>query len=74
MSLPAPARRSALGDLRQIARDFVASRDLLVQLTLRDVRIRYKQAVLGFAWALLLPITIVLAGLVVRVAISFASG
>jgi lipopolysaccharide transport system permease protein len=54
--------------------DFLHSRDLLVQLTLRDIRIRYKQAAFGFAWALLLPITIILAGLLIRVAISVASG
>lgn len=70
---PAP-RRHVWSDLRQIVRDFAGSRDLLVQLTLRDIRIRYKQAVLGFAWALLIPVTIVLAGLVVRIAISYASG
>jgi ABC-type polysaccharide/polyol phosphate export permease len=70
---PAP-QRSVLSDLREIVADFRRSRDLLVQLTLRDIRVRYKQAALGFAWALLLPITIVLAGLAVRVAISVASG
>lgn len=70
---PPPTRRSLASDLRTIATDLVASRDLLVQLTLRDIRIRYKQAVLGFAWALVLPLAIVLAGLVVRIAISVAS-
>lgn len=70
---PTP-QRSAIADLRDIVADFRRSRDLLVQLTLRDIRIRYKQAILGFAWALLLPLTIVLAGLAVRVAISVASG
>jgi lipopolysaccharide transport system permease protein len=67
-------QRGALRDLREIAVDFGRSRDLLTQLTLRDIRIRYKQAALGFAWALVLPVTIVLAGLAVRVAISYASG
>jgi ABC-type polysaccharide/polyol phosphate export permease len=71
----APTRhRSVLSDLREIAHDFVRSRDLLVQLTLRDIRIRYKQAALGFAWALVLPVTIILAGLAVRAAIAYASG
>lgn len=63
-----------LRDLREIFGDFRGSRDLLTQLTLRDVRIRYKQAALGFLWALVLPIAIILAGLAVRAAISFASG
>lgn len=71
----APVRqRSALRDFREIIADFRRSRDLLTQLTLRDIRVRYKQAALGFAWALVIPVTIVLAGLAVRVAISYASG
>jgi ABC-type polysaccharide/polyol phosphate export permease len=67
-------RRGVLADLREIARDLVHGRELLLQLTLRDIRVRYKQAVFGFAWALCIPITIVLAGLAVRVAIAYASG
>jgi lipopolysaccharide transport system permease protein len=71
---PAPAKRTLFGDLRDIFKDFANSRDLIVQLTLRDIKIRYKQAAFGFAWALLLPIAIICAGLAVRVAISVASG
>ncbi|HET9982347.1 MAG TPA: ABC transporter permease [Longimicrobiales bacterium] len=76
---PAPraaagARRGAVADLRQIVRELVQSRDLLVQLTLRDIRIRYKQAVLGFAWALVLPVVVVLAGFAVRLAIAYTAG
>jgi ABC-type polysaccharide/polyol phosphate export permease len=41
-------------------------REMLYQLTLRDVRIRYKQAVLGFGWALFMPLMVVLAGCLVR--------
>jgi len=67
-------QRSALRDLREIASDLRQSRDLLTQLTLRDIRVRYKQAAFGFAWALVIPVTIVLAGLAVRAAISYASG
>jgi ABC-type polysaccharide/polyol phosphate export permease len=63
-----------LHDLREIVTDFWVYRDLLVQLTLRDVKIRYKQSVMGFAWAVLMPLLIVLAGIVVRVAMSYLSG
>jgi hypothetical protein len=31
-------------------------RELLFQMTLRDLLLRYKQAVMGFAWALLMPL------------------
>ncbi|MGV3710955.1 MAG: ABC transporter permease [Gemmatimonas sp.] len=51
-----------------------AARELVVQFTLRDITIRYAQAVMGFAWALLMPILIVAAGLVFRLAFSNASG
>jgi ABC-type polysaccharide/polyol phosphate export permease len=47
------------------------ARDLLTQLTLRDVRIRYKQAVMGFAWAILMPMLIVGAGALVRFAMAY---
>lgn len=59
-----------LADYAEIARDYVAYRDLLWQLTLRDIRIRYKQAVMGFLWALFMPMLIVGAGLIVRLAIA----
>jgi ABC-type polysaccharide/polyol phosphate export permease len=49
-------------------------RDLLVQLATRDVRIRYKQAAMGFAWAVLTPLLIVGAGALVRVAIVTMTG
>lgn len=43
-------------------------------MTLRDIRIRYKQTVMGFAWAILMPATVVLAGLVVRYVMARLSG
>jgi ABC-type polysaccharide/polyol phosphate export permease len=51
-----------------------ARRDLMLQLASRDVRIRYKQAAMGFAWAILMPILIVGAGTLVRVAIVTMTG
>ncbi len=49
-------------------------RDLLFMLTLRDLRIRYKQAVMGFLWAIFMPLVAILSGVIVKVAISFVSG
>lgn len=37
-------------------RELVAYRDLLVQFVLRDVSARYKQTVLGYAWAVIRPV------------------
>jgi ABC-type polysaccharide/polyol phosphate export permease len=71
---PIEARKTVLGDLREIFTELRACGDLIQQLTLRDIRIRYKQAVLGFLWALLIPAAVVLAGMAVRVAVSVAAG
>ena len=49
-------------------------RGLLYELTRRDIRVRYKQTVLGFAWAMLLPSLIVLAGGMVRYAMAYVGG
>jgi ABC-type polysaccharide/polyol phosphate export permease len=50
------------------------SRDLVMQFIQRDLTVRYVQAVMGFAWALLMPILIVCAGLVFRLVVSTLSG
>ncbi len=74
--IPPPAvRQSAAQALREIAVDELwQHRELLLQLTLRDVRIRYKQAVMGFAWAILMPALIVAAGALVRYAMAYVGG
>jgi lipopolysaccharide transport system permease protein len=48
--------------------------DLLLMLTWRDIRIKYKQSVMGFMWALLMPALIVSAGLVVKLGLARVSG
>lgn len=68
-------RRSLFRDLREIAVDELWKyRELLYQLMLRDIRIRYKQAVMGFAWAILMPALIVAAGSLVRFAMAYVGG
>ena len=71
---PPTRRRRLLDDLAEIVAELRQSRDIVHQLTLRDIRVRYKQAVFGFAWALLLPASVVLAGLAVRLAFAYMSG
>jgi lipopolysaccharide transport system permease protein len=55
-------------------RDLWNARYLTYQLIRRDVRVRYKQAVIGIGWAVLMPIFIVLSGLMVRTIVSYLSG
>lgn len=71
---PLPGRRSVPGEFREIARDLWHYRELLYQLALRDVRIRYKQAVMGFGWAVFMPLLVVLAGCLVRAAMAHVAG
>lgn len=77
-AVPAPVeyqdRHTVLGDLRESFQDIRAHRELLVQLTMRDIKLRYKQAVMGFAWALFMPVLVVMAGLVVRLAMAHVAG
>lgn len=67
-------QHTILGDLAESWTDLRSHRELLVQLTNRDIKLRYKQAVMGFAWAVFMPILVVLAGLVVRVAMAYVAG
>jgi len=58
----------------EIIRDVRTYRELLLELARRDIRIRYKQAIMGFGWAIFMPILIVLSGVLVRFAMGQVSG
>jgi ABC-type polysaccharide/polyol phosphate export permease len=51
-----PARQRYRVPLRSSFRELVASRELLLTFVERDLRVRYKQAVLGGLWAVLQPL------------------
>lgn len=55
-------------------REIAKYRDLLFMLTLRDIRIRYKQAAMGFLWAIFMPMVAVAAGILIKKAMSVVSG
>lgn len=48
--------------------------DLLYMLTLRDIKVKYKQSVMGFLWAILMPLIITAAGIVVKVGLARVGG
>lgn len=73
-ALPEESRPSIFRDFREIVSELATSRDLIHQLTLRDIRVRYKQAIFGFGWAVLIPAAVVCAGLVVRFALAESAG
>jgi ABC-type polysaccharide/polyol phosphate export permease len=60
--------------LREVWRSNRVFRDLLFVLTVRDIKIKYKQSVMGFLWAILMPTIIVGAGMLIRIAMSKMSG
>lgn len=43
-------------------------RELLYMIAYRDIKVRYKQSIMGFLWAILMPILIVFSGILVRYA------
>jgi lipopolysaccharide transport system permease protein len=71
---PATIDRANLSEKPLWFEDLGQYRELLFILTQRDIRIRYKQSVMGFAWAVLMPILIVGSGIIVMVAFSAVSG
>lgn len=58
----------------QALKELIKYRDLFYMLTLRDIRIRYKQAVMGFLWAIFMPIVAVAAGILIKQAMAVVSG
>jgi len=70
---PDDAPRSLLAELGEMIRELVQYRELLWQMVLRDIRIRYKQAVMGFGWAIFMPMMLVAAGCLVKYALAQAA-
>jgi ABC-type polysaccharide/polyol phosphate export permease len=56
------------------ARNILQYRELLGELTRRDLRIRYTQAVMGVIWAVLTPLVVALSGWIIRIGISYMAG
>jgi ABC-type polysaccharide/polyol phosphate export permease len=79
--MPLPVTEMARPDTRPIQplepprrRPFRLTVELLLILTWKEIAIKYKQSVMGFLWAILMPCLIVLAGLIVRFGMARMSG
>lgn len=70
----AQTKDSAWHTWKEMATEIVQARYLLWQFTLRDLRVRYKQTVMGYAWAVLMPFIVIGAGLVVKYLLAQAGG
>jgi len=72
-SLVAAVRPEAQSGVRK-QEGVLQYKDLLLMLIWRDIKIRYKQSIMGFFWAILMPILIIGSGLIVMLAVSTLSG
>ena len=55
-------------------RELLHRRDLLFMVAWRDIRVKYKESVMGLLWAVLMPVVIVSAGMLVKFAFAMLSG
>lgn len=55
-------------------KELIKYRELLLIIIWRDIKIKYKQSVMGFMWAIFMPIMIISAGILVKYAMSVVSG
>lgn len=69
-----PARTMFSRGLGEWLHEIVARRDLLYMLVWREMAVKYKQSVMGFLWAILMPALIVGAGIIVKYAFASLSG
>jgi len=60
--------------MKEMINELIQYRHLLYMLAWRDIKIKYKQSVMGFMWAIFMPMMIVAAGILVRKAFSMLSG
>lgn len=60
--------------MREMIQELIQYRHLLFMLAWRDIKIKYKQSVMGFLWAIFMPMMIVAAGILVKKAFSMLSG
>jgi ABC-type polysaccharide/polyol phosphate export permease len=59
--------------MREELRELYKYRELLYMITYRDIKVRYKQSIMGVMWAVLMPVLIVMSGIVVRYAYALAA-
>lgn len=51
--------------MKEMINEIIYYRHLLYMLTWRDIKIKYKQSVMGFIWVIFTPMIIVAAGILV---------
>ena len=59
--------------MKQALIELYRYRELLFMVVYRDIRIKYKQSIMGLMWAVLMPALVVMAGILVKYAYAIAS-
>ena len=57
----------------EMIRELIKYREVLYMIAWRDIRVKYKQSIMGFMWAILMPLIIVSAGILVKYALAVVS-
>jgi homopolymeric O-antigen transport system permease protein len=55
-------------------KELIKYRELLYILVWRDVSVKYKQSIMGYLWAIFMPMVLISVGVLVRLGMSFLSG
>lgn len=58
--------------MKEDLKEFWKYRWLLYMIVYRDIKVRYKQSIMGFLWAILMPVLVVMSGVIVRYAYALA--
>ncbi|MBQ4144919.1 MAG: ABC transporter permease [Thermoguttaceae bacterium] len=66
--------RTILQDWIWMFTELLGFRDLIWQMLLRDLRLRYKQAVMGILWAIFVPVMVVFSGSVLKFVMATIAG
>ncbi len=59
--------------MKEQFRELYRYRDLLYMIVYRDIKVRYTQSVMGFLWAMLMPVLVFFSGVLVRYAYGLAA-
>lgn len=60
--------------MREIIQELIRYRELVYIITWREIKVKYKQSVMGLLWAILMPMLVISAGILVRFGVAQISG
>jgi len=60
--------------ITRMLKEIYAYRELMFAMAYRDIRVKYKQAVMGVAWVFVMPILAIASGICFRIAMAFFGG